>query len=64
MKGETIRYWLEVGLPKVLEEFVVTSEITRVYGFFSKEADYRKIFEAANWSKLGQTLFTHMFSAR
>jgi hypothetical protein len=52
MKGETTRYWLKIGLPKVLEEFIVTSGITRAYGFFSKSADYRKIFEAASWSKL------------
>ena len=54
MKGETTRYWLKIGLPKVLEEFIVTSGITRAYGFFSKSADYRKIFEAASWSKLSE----------
>ena len=54
MKGETTRYWLKIGLPKVLEELVVAKEITRAYGFFSKSADYRKIFEAVSWSKLSR----------
>jgi len=34
MKGETTRYWLKIGLPKVLEEFIVTSGIMRVWLLF------------------------------
>jgi len=52
MKGKTTTYWLNKGLPKVLEEFIETGRYTRVYGFFSKSADYRKIFEKVNWHKI------------
>jgi hypothetical protein len=51
MKGKTTKYWLNTGLSKVLEEFIETGNYTRVYGFFSKTADYKKIFEKVNWNK-------------
>lgn len=52
MTGRITRYWLNVGLPRVLEEFIETCKFRKVYGFFSKSADYRKIFEAVNWHQL------------
>lgn len=52
MVGKITRYWLNVGLPEVLEEFIETYRFKKVYGFFSKSADYRKIFAAVSWSRL------------
>jgi len=52
MKGKTTKYWLNNGLPKVLEEFIETGNYTRVFGFFSKSADYKKIFEKVNWNRI------------
>ena len=52
MKGKITKYWLNTGLPKVLEEFIETGNYTRVYGFFSQSADYKKIFENVNWNKI------------
>jgi len=52
MTGKITRYWLNVGLPRVFEEFIETCKFRKVYGFFSKSADYRKIFEAVNWRRL------------
>jgi len=49
MTGKTTRYWLKVGLSKVLSEYICSSHFTHVYGFFSKTAEYRKIFEEVPW---------------
>jgi hypothetical protein len=52
MKGNTTRYWLSAGLPRVLQEFLETGGHKKAYGFFSKSADYRKIFESVDWHRL------------
>ena len=52
MSGSITRYWLNIGLQNVLEEFIENGKYTRVYGFFSKTAGYKKIFNAVNWSRL------------
>jgi hypothetical protein len=52
MQREVTRHWIEVGLPELLVEYIQTSQIRRVYGFFSKSADYRTIFDAAPWERL------------
>lgn len=52
MTGTTTGYWLSVGLPRVLQEFLETGGYRKAYGFFSKSADYRKIFERVNWRRL------------
>lgn len=52
MTGRVTRFWLEAGLPKALGEFIATGGYERCYGFFSKSADYLKIFEAIPWSTL------------
>ena len=52
MTGRVTRYWLNIGLPRVLEELVETGKFKYIYGFFSKSADYRKIFEEVSWSSL------------
>ena len=45
MKGSVTTYWLDQGLPQVLSEYVENLGLHYVYGFFSKSADYRRIFE-------------------
>jgi len=50
MAGKLTTYWLRNGLPRVLQEF--SSKYKRVYGVFSKSADYKKIFEHVNWNEL------------
>lgn len=52
MKGKITRYWINIGLPKVLEEFIENGKYKKVYGFFSKSADYKKIFEEVNWHRI------------
>jgi len=52
MSGKTTRYWLDVGLPRMLEEFLEKGGHRKTYGFFSKSADYRKIFEEVDWHRL------------
>ena len=52
MSGKATRYWLNIGLSRVLEEFLETGRYRRVYGFFSKSGDYRKNFEGVNWDKI------------
>ena len=54
MKGTTTRFWLTIGLPKVLAEYIEWGKFQNVYGFFSKTGDYRKIFEAADWQEMSQ----------
>ncbi len=44
--------WLEIGLPKVLEEFVAVSGVERVYGLFTASSQYSKIFRDVNWTSL------------
>jgi hypothetical protein len=50
MAGKITNYWISAGLPSVLKEFTETGEYRNVYGFFSKSADYRKIFHAVDWN--------------
>ena len=52
MTGRITRYWLESGLPLVIEEFVKNGGYTQVFGFFSKSSDYLKIFEDVDWRNL------------
>lgn len=54
MTGKITRYWLNVGLPSVLEEFLEAGRYKNAYGFFSKSADYRKIFEEVSWHRLNR----------
>jgi hypothetical protein len=49
MKGKVTTYWLNQGLPQVLSEYVENVGFQYVYGFFSKSADYRRIFEKVDW---------------
>lgn len=50
MGGKITNYWINTGLPSVLKEFTETGGYRNVYGFFSKSADYRKIFQAVDWN--------------
>lgn len=52
MTGSTTKYWLNVGLPNVLQEFIETGGYKRTYGIFSKSADYRIMLEEVAWHKL------------
>jgi len=52
MKGDVTRWWRQNDLHKILEEYVINQKIKRVYGFFSKTGDYKKIFEDVNWRSL------------
>jgi len=52
MRGHVTRYWLGKGLSRVLTEFVETGGYKSVYGFFSKTADYRRIFSSVYWRRL------------
>jgi len=49
MKDKVTTYWLNHGLPQVLSEYVENGGFQFVYGFFSKSADYRRIFEEVEW---------------
>ena len=49
MKDRVTNYWLSEGLPRVLGEYVKNLGFQYVYGFFSKSADYRRIFEEVEW---------------
>jgi len=49
MKDKITNYWLNNGLPTVLSEYVENGQFQYVYGFFSKTADYRRIFEKVEW---------------
>jgi len=52
MKGLITRWWRQNGLHKVLEEYVINQKMKRIYGFFAKTSDYKKIFEDVNWQSL------------
>lgn len=52
MSGAVTSYWLNNSLPSVLSEYVENGRFQYVYGFFSKSADYRRIFEKVEWGDL------------
>ena len=48
MNREVAETWLKMGLPKVLEEYIVRTNADRVYGFFTKTSYYAKIYGSIN----------------
>jgi len=67
MTGKTTRYWLDVELPRVLEEFLEKGRHRRAYGFFSKSADYGKIFAEVDWyrfKELGEAGYFYLDGLR
>ncbi|GAG04916.1 unnamed protein product [marine sediment metagenome] len=45
-------HWKRHGLPKIIEEYIEQNNITHVYGFFSRTADYIKIMKSVDWKQL------------
>ena len=52
MDGKTAKYWLNTGLPKVLEEYIEKTKPKEVHGFFTKTGNYTKIYTNTNLTKL------------
>jgi len=47
-----VKFWIQHGLPKVIEEYIERNGITHVFGFFSKTTDYIKIMRSVDWKRL------------
>ena len=48
MNREVAETWLKMGLPKVLEEYIIRTNADSVYGFFTKTSYYAKIYGSIN----------------
>ena len=52
MSRSIVKYWLKIGLPKVLEEYIAKTDAEKVYGFFTKSSMYTKVFANVNLNNI------------
>jgi len=60
MSRSIAKQWLKIGLPRVLEEYIAKTDAERVYGFFTKNSMYTKVFTNVNLNNIGDHVLKYV----
>ncbi|OYT55884.1 MAG: hypothetical protein B6U76_04860 [Desulfurococcales archaeon ex4484_217_2] len=60
MSRSIAKQWLKIGLPRVFEEYIAKTNVEKVYGFFTKNSMYTKVFTNVNLNNIGEQVLKYV----